>query len=112
MSFSGALTVGASSRVYRVELARGRDEADGRLHAVVGVVSRGALDQVGRGGCQTVLVEQTRDARGGHAAPVVVVAGEQPCQHRDLRVACIPNRLLQRRGQHRKKVGRGERKRG
>lgn len=72
-----------------MELVRGVHEADGRLQAVVRVVPRGAGDEVGRSGLETVRVEETRDSRRGHAPPVVGVGVVQPNEHGYLGVACV-----------------------
>lgn len=80
-------TVGALGGVDGVELADARHEADVGLDAVVGVVSRRARHEVGGGGREAELVEESRDAGGGEAAPVVVVAIEHAGEDRDLGVA-------------------------
>lgn len=60
-----------------MELAFGRDETNFRLLAVERVISGRAHDEVVRCRCKTVLVEESRDARGGHAAPGVCIGVEQ-----------------------------------
>ena len=58
------------------------------MHTVVRVVTGIAFHQVVGTRLETVRVEQTRDARAGHAAPVVVVALEKAKQHSHLGVTC------------------------
>lgn len=87
VTFFRALTVVAARRGDGVELAHGRDQADRSLHAIVRVVPRGAGDQVADRRFQAKLVEQARDAGGGHAAPVIVVACEHARENRDLCVS-------------------------
>lgn len=70
-----------------MKLADVGDEADwdGR-GADVRVVSRGAGDEVVHGGPEAVLVEEARDARVRHAAPVVRFGLVHPRDHRQPRV--------------------------
>ena len=70
------LTVGLHRGLERVELVFQVHKAYFRLHAIISVVSRIALHQVVLPRQEAVVVEQTGNARAGHAAPVVVVAVE------------------------------------
>ncbi len=63
-----ALTAFFLGGIDGVKLADIGNQADIRLDAVPGVVTRGAGYFLLHGGFQAVLVEQARDPRGGHAA--------------------------------------------
>lgn len=65
-----------------------REEADVCLYAVVQVISRSAHDEVVGSRLKTVSVEQSGDARRGHAAPVVGLALKQSNNGRNLCVGC------------------------
>ena len=58
------------------------------MDAVEGVVAGVALHQIVETRLETVGVEQTRDTRAGHAAPVVVIVVEQVEQDSHLGVTC------------------------
>lgn len=83
------LTVGLYSGVDGVELVVLVHEAHVGLLAVVSVVTRIASHEVGFAGLETVGVEQTRDSRRDHAAPVVRIHVEHAGDHGDLRVGCV-----------------------
>lgn len=83
---SYSLTIGFGCGSDGVELVLRRHQADRCLYAVVRVVAGAACVEVGHGGREAVLVEETSDARVRHAAPAVVVAVEQTGDDGDLRV--------------------------
>lgn len=92
------LTVGerpAGSGRNRVELVVGVDQTDAGRYGLVPVkriVARVALHEVVLTGSEAVWVEQARDTRAGHAAPVVVITVEHAGEHGHLDVACKTKR--------------------